>query len=49
MSKAYKVLTGLSYKDKRAEAGEVVDDLPTKAVSWLLEEGHIEPVEESDD
>lgn len=38
----YRVLTGLSYPpDKRAEIGDVVDDLPPKSVKWLLEQGHI--------
>lgn len=41
----YKVLTGLSYPpDKRAEAGDVVDDLPSKSIKWLLNSGHIEEV-----
>jgi hypothetical protein len=38
----YKVLTGIDYEGKRAEAGQVVSDLPTKSVSWLLESGLIE-------
>lgn len=41
----YRVLTGLSYPpDRRAEAGEIVDDIPSKSVKWLLAEGHIENV-----
>lgn len=40
----YKVLVGLDYGDKRAEAGDVVDDLPTKSVEWLLESRCIEEV-----
>lgn len=41
----YKVLVGLSYPpDRRAEAGDIVDDLPSKSVKWLLEKGHIENV-----
>ena len=43
----YKVLIGLNYPpDKRAEPGDVVDDLPQKSVSWLLEQGYIEAVKE---
>lgn len=38
----YKVLTGIDYDGKRAEAGQIVSDLPTKSVSWLLESGLIE-------
>lgn len=30
--------------EKRAEAGETVDDLDPKSVPWLLEAGHIEEV-----
>ena len=41
----YRVLTGLSYPpDRRAEAGEIVNDLPSKSVKWLLNKGHIEEV-----
>jgi hypothetical protein len=49
------VKTGLDYQPKgrgperRAEPGDVVDDLPTKSVSWLLEQGHIEPEQEATD
>lgn len=45
----YEVLTGLNYPDpgaedgseKRAEVGDVVDDLPEDSIDWLLEQGHI--------
>lgn len=41
----YRVLNGLSYPpDKRAEVGDVVDDIPAKSVKWLLRKGHIEEV-----
>lgn len=37
----YKVIKGLNYMVKgqevRREPGEVVDDIPTKSVDWLLE------------
>lgn len=33
----YKALVGLNYGDTRVEAGEVVDDIPTDSVEWLLE------------
>lgn len=47
----YRALVGLSYPDpakkgktKRVKEGEVVDDLPSRSVSWLLEQGAIEEV-----
>lgn len=46
----YRVLSGLNYPgkggEKRAEAGDVVSDLPPKSVKWLLSGGYVEPVEE---
>lgn len=49
----YRVLTGLDYPpNKRAEPGDVVDDLPGKSIKWLLEQGHVEkatePVKDGD-
>lgn len=39
----YRVLVGLSYPpDKRAEVGDVVDDLPAQSVKWLIADGLIE-------
>lgn len=43
----YKVLQGIDYGDKRAEAGDIVDDIPTRSVGWLKEQGIIELVEGS--
>lgn len=47
---AYRVLVGLNYPaaglDKRAEADDIVEDLPAKSVPWLLQDGYIEPVED---
>lgn len=38
----YKVLQGIDYPpNKRAEAGDVVSDLPKEAISWLIEAGVI--------
>lgn len=38
----YRVLQGLDYPPaKRAEAGDVVSDLPKDAISWLLADGVI--------
>jgi len=34
-------MTGIDYGNKRVEAGELVSDLPTKSVAWLLEQGLI--------
>jgi hypothetical protein len=41
--KAYEVLVGLNYPpdNKRAEPGDVVSDLPTESISWLLAQGVI--------
>lgn len=42
----YRVLVGLDYPpNKRAEAGDEVDDLPTSSVKWLLADGLIEAVD----
>ncbi len=46
MAKAYKVIIGVDYGDKRAEPGEVVTDLPVKSVTWLLDQGVIQPAGE---
>jgi hypothetical protein len=39
---AYKVLVGLDYAGKRAEVGSIVDDIPSRSVAWLLDQGLIE-------
>lgn len=42
----YKVLQGIDYPpNKRAEAGQVVSDLPKDAIPWLLESNVIERIE----
>jgi len=39
----YRALVGIDYPpNKRAEAGEIVSDLPGDAIKWLLEDGLIE-------
>lgn len=38
----YLVNQGLDYLNRRVEAGELVDDIPTKSISWLKEQGIIE-------
>jgi hypothetical protein len=39
----YRVLQGIDYPpNKRAEIGDVVEDLPATAIKWLLESGAIE-------
>lgn len=49
----YLLKTGLDYPVKgvykRAEPGDIVDDLPPRSVEWLLRQGHIEEVEGGDD
>lgn len=42
----YRVVHGLDYDGKRAEPGEIRDDIPAASVPWLLDGGHIEPVED---
>lgn len=43
---SHRVLTGLDYPPgRRAEPGDVVDDLPKGSVRHLLTRGHIEPVQ----
>ena len=43
----YQVLVGIDYPpDKRAEPGDIVNDLPVKSISWLLAGGHIKLAEE---
>jgi hypothetical protein len=39
----YKVLQGIDYPpNKRAEIGDVVEDIPAQSVKWLLDSGIIE-------
>jgi hypothetical protein len=39
----YRVLQGIDYPpNKRAEIGDVVEDLPATSIKWLLEVGAIE-------
>jgi hypothetical protein len=43
---AYKVLVGMDYPpDRRAEIGDVVDDLPATSAKWLLAQGMIEEID----
>jgi hypothetical protein len=42
----YRAVVGLDYPpNKRAEAGEIISDLPEKSVAWLLSSGFIEPLD----
>lgn len=42
----YRVLAGISYPpNKRAEVGDVVDDLPSRSIKWLAEAGAIEMID----
>ena len=43
----YKVLVGMDYAGKRAEAGDIVADIPAKSAPWLLEQGMIEAVDKT--
>jgi len=40
----YRALVGLDVPpDRRIEAGEVTDAIPSKSVKWLLDQGYIQP------
>ena len=42
----YRAVVGIDYPpNKRAEAGEIVSDLPEKSVAWLLSSGLIESLD----
>lgn len=41
----YLCKVGMDYHGKRAEAGDVVDDLPAESIPWLLSDGLIEPAQ----
>jgi hypothetical protein len=42
----YRAIVGLDYPpNKRAEAGDLVSDLPEKSVAWLLDSGFIEELD----
>lgn len=42
----YEVLAGIDYPpNKRAEAGEIVSDLPKDSIPWLLSSGIIKEVD----
>jgi hypothetical protein len=44
----YLVKTGLEFPpNRRVEAGEVIDDVPSKSIKWLREQGLIELVDSS--
>lgn len=50
----YKVNVGVNYRptpqsaEKRAEPGDVVDDVPAKSAKWLLADGVLAPIEGED-
>jgi hypothetical protein len=47
---AYRVLTGIDYPpNRRAEPGDIVDDLPGKSIKWLLADKVIELAGPADD
>lgn len=48
MKTKYRVLSGIDYLGKRAEAGAIVDDLPRGSVAWLLRDGIIEKLDKSE-
>ena len=40
---------GLDYKAKRAEVGDIVEDLPRDSIKWLREQGYVEIVGKDSD
>ena len=40
---------GLDYKAKRAEVGDIVEDLPRDSIKWLREQGYVEVVGKDSD
>lgn len=44
MAKRYRVNVGISYRDQRAEPGDIVDDLLPGEAEWMLADGVIEEV-----
>ena len=44
----YKVLVGIDYPpNRRAEAGDIVEDFPSKSIEWCVSQGYIELVTSS--
>lgn len=43
-SRSYRVIVGISYRDRRAEPGDVVTDLEPGEIEWMLADGVIEEV-----
>lgn len=41
----YRILSGIDYAGKRAEPGDVVTDVPSRSVPWLIEQGIIEKID----
>lgn len=41
----YRVLQAIEYGDRRAEVGDLVDDVPQRSVKWLVDQQYIEVVE----
>ncbi len=50
MADQYRVIVGIDYPtgkgQKRAEPGDIVDDLPKKAIEWMLPAGIVEKTTE---
>jgi hypothetical protein len=38
----YRVIVGIDYAGKRAEPGDIISDIPSRSVGWLLEQGIVE-------
>lgn len=45
----YRVLIGIDYGGKRAEPGDIISDIPSRSVGWLLEQGIVEKADSKAD
>lgn len=44
--KRYRVVVGMNYRNKRAEPGDIVADLPAESIGWLEKRGYILPIKD---
>lgn len=53
MARKYRATTGINYPgrrgEKRADPGDIVSDLPSTSLDWLLSRGYVERVSDSDE
>jgi hypothetical protein len=41
----YEVLVGIDYAGKRAEPGDIISDIPTSSLPWLIDQNIVKEVE----